>query len=911
MATSIYNGNGRALQLGRELGRGGEAYVREVAGLPGIVAKIYHSLQSPEKLEKLAVLPSFATPERLSVAAWPTATISERPGGPPCGVLLPRVGGREIHVVFSPAQRRRDFPRSDWSFLVHVAMNAAAAVQTIHETGVVIGDLNQRGLFVSNEGVVRLIDCDSFQLKWNNKVYRCEVRVPDYTPPELQSVNLRTTDALTQHDSFALGVLVFQLLFMGRHPFAGRFLAAGDMPISRAISERRFAFSRDRASFQMDLPLCTPSLHLVPQRLVDMFEETFRGDPLRRPSAADWYGELKSLKDALRRCSAEPSHMVSPHLRDCPWCELEHAGVPPFFSLVVVPFDFDAGFDLAGMSRELGQMPEIADRDELLDAISPPPPRPVEIAPVLAYRRLGPIETVPRVPELVLLQYPEIPEFRPPPDVPDLNSAYAPEVEPSLPEFVPETVPPNPQLELVPTPSFQRIPVVDHVSAPRERWKRKRRSPEYRIAKFLAFGLVAGALFMHATGSSELPVILTTGAGLLFAATSCLMWLVFFRDYLVLMKAARKAQRSADADRAKLIQWQELERLRVERANAARTEEHASKCAELDRQRAQLPQINEEKRKLWAAQCETIRQKQKQIRERNRTKAEAWTEARRLNEAILRRQWETDVENVRRKRDQVEDQNRARRHEWEESLKRHNAMVHAIEETNRRRAEMRERFDREFERRESALSQAERRLETLLADYESRSSRLRKSLAETRDHFMASVRKYRELKVSFERERDRLLSNVRQLQLDDFLRRQLIGDASITGVGQKRKDVLIYFGIETAYDITRQGLEAVVGRGFGPKLRQALIDWRAECEGRFVFNSKASVTSPAMRSLQNKYQPERNSLQQSLRGILARWRETVVAVGQHRQESIQLAEPAYGALLQAKADLYVAQQYRS
>ena len=37
------------------------------------------------------------------------------------------------------------------------------------------------------------------------------------------------------HDRFGLALVVFHLLFMGRHPFAGRYQHADDMPIEQAI----------------------------------------------------------------------------------------------------------------------------------------------------------------------------------------------------------------------------------------------------------------------------------------------------------------------------------------------------------------------------------------------------------------------------------------------------------------------------------------------------------------------------------------------------------------------------------------------------------------------------------------------------------------------------------------------------
>ena len=44
-----------------------------------------------------------------------------------------------------------------------------------------------------------------------------------------------------EHDRFGLAVLVFQLLFMGRHPFAGRHPERA-IPVETAMREGLFAF---------------------------------------------------------------------------------------------------------------------------------------------------------------------------------------------------------------------------------------------------------------------------------------------------------------------------------------------------------------------------------------------------------------------------------------------------------------------------------------------------------------------------------------------------------------------------------------------------------------------------------------------------------------------------------------------
>jgi DNA-binding helix-hairpin-helix protein with protein kinase domain len=64
-----------------------------------------------------------------------------------------------------------------------------------------------------------LIDCDSFQITDGAHVFRCPVEVPEFTPPELQGSAFDSQTRTAQHDAFGLAVLIFYLLFLGRHPF--------------------------------------------------------------------------------------------------------------------------------------------------------------------------------------------------------------------------------------------------------------------------------------------------------------------------------------------------------------------------------------------------------------------------------------------------------------------------------------------------------------------------------------------------------------------------------------------------------------------------------------------------------------------------------------------------------------------
>src|SRR5262249_61999645 len=105
---------------------------------------------------------------------------------------MPRFTGfLPIHTLYSPAHRRATFPQADWAFLIHTARNCAIAFDTVHERGIVVGDVNQSNVLVSDRALVCLIDCDSFQVRANGRLLRCEVGISPYTPPELQKHNFR------------------------------------------------------------------------------------------------------------------------------------------------------------------------------------------------------------------------------------------------------------------------------------------------------------------------------------------------------------------------------------------------------------------------------------------------------------------------------------------------------------------------------------------------------------------------------------------------------------------------------------------------------------------------------------------------------------------------------------------------
>ena len=190
--SQFYDHSGRVIATGAVLGQGGEGAVYEIAGNPREVAKLYSKPVSAEKQRKLSAMVSCCVPDLLKYAAWPTNTLHRSRGGEVIGITMPRINGaKEIHQLYSPAQRRSTFPRADWHFLLRTARNCAAAFHILHARGFVVGDVNHGNVLVTTKAVANFIDCDSFQFQANGQLFRCEVGVPFFTPPELQKVKLR------------------------------------------------------------------------------------------------------------------------------------------------------------------------------------------------------------------------------------------------------------------------------------------------------------------------------------------------------------------------------------------------------------------------------------------------------------------------------------------------------------------------------------------------------------------------------------------------------------------------------------------------------------------------------------------------------------------------------------------------
>lgn len=352
MIKTLFTSKGTPIALGRELGKGGEGSVFEVSALANQVAKLYHKAPAPKKQAKLSFMASTADAQLLNYVAWPQETLHPSRGGPVVGFLMPKVSGKDpIHMVYSPAHRRQDYPKAAWDFLLYVARNIAASFEVVHIHGHVIGDVNQNSFMVGRDSKVMLIDSDSFQVNTGEALHLCEVGVSHFTPPELQS--LSSFDGFTRttnHDNFGLALLIFHVLFGGRHPFSGVPLRSGvGDALETDIKTFRYAYARDNETRGLSPPPRSIPVSMLPDAMESMFHLAFteRGASGVRPSPKQWVAALDGLRGRLKKCGTSSMHMYPDHLGSCPWCTLERQGVVYFIELGTTFTPTSSGFVLA------------------------------------------------------------------------------------------------------------------------------------------------------------------------------------------------------------------------------------------------------------------------------------------------------------------------------------------------------------------------------------------------------------------------------------------------------------------------------------------------------------------------------------------------------------------------------------
>lgn len=190
------------------------------------VVKIYNN---PDKInvDKLKRLKEIFEQNRecRSRICYPRFMVYDKPKGGKCvGMLMLECESSDtLYNIVGSIQnlRNRNWTRNE---LVTMAIDILERFEAIHRMGLLMGDVNLNNILVAVDRVNRMpmsviIDVDSFQIG-DEERFLCPVFRHEFLSPRLQMQGEQSNFLRTLNDEYyAIAVLIFNILFLGRHPY--------------------------------------------------------------------------------------------------------------------------------------------------------------------------------------------------------------------------------------------------------------------------------------------------------------------------------------------------------------------------------------------------------------------------------------------------------------------------------------------------------------------------------------------------------------------------------------------------------------------------------------------------------------------------------------------------------------------
>ena len=323
-----------------EIGKGGEGVVSAYHESPDRCFKQYSNGKGEEHRSKLQAMigsppKDQSLPDYRSLA-WPEDIVID--GANQCvGFVMPLMDkGEAYYSVKHPVERLKTFPSWTWGHLVTVGTNVTTVVNSLHQGGYVIGDLNPSNIHVTNHGRVALVDLDSIQVTTPNEIFRCPVGQLDYTAAEVRqamgpSGSFQDIARSQATDAFTMTLLLYELLMLGRHPFQGKHAVSGhqESTIPHHIAAELSPLLRSPG---ITLGTKDPDpWKILPPQTIDVMVRGISKDPSVRPSASEFTKAFEWLSKTVAQCRDEPRHQFSSFRKTCPWCEYANdVGIDPW-----------------------------------------------------------------------------------------------------------------------------------------------------------------------------------------------------------------------------------------------------------------------------------------------------------------------------------------------------------------------------------------------------------------------------------------------------------------------------------------------------------------------------------------------------------------------------------------------------
>ena len=299
----------RAYSTDSLLGQAGEGAVYTLVGDPTRLLKIFNETPEFKVIEKLKLLSDWS--DKPPYTALPVETVIDPTTKIVVGFVQPHFqNSLPLNCILDSTLRTSHGLSDVLLFRIRCCRLLAESFARIHAVHLVVGDVSDGNFLLgcdqqNNATVIYAIDCNSYQVTrrttQGNELYPTGVATEEYTAPEVQSTDWKTSSRSVHSDSFGFAVLAWKILFNGSHPFAVISSGTDDIaPLGKRLEERLFPFSpATPLPFDWKPPRLDPPLSVLPIAVRESFFRTFStADPRDRATAQQW---CKAFQDWERQ----------------------------------------------------------------------------------------------------------------------------------------------------------------------------------------------------------------------------------------------------------------------------------------------------------------------------------------------------------------------------------------------------------------------------------------------------------------------------------------------------------------------------------------------------------------------------------------------------------------------------------
>ena len=222
----VYNKENEPQQLGSLLAKGGEGEIYPLISDPNIVVKCYF----PEKLKKdgdflfkkikmMSELYQTTFKPHKKKISWVAIPVYNKQKQW-IGYAMPKMQGYTLRTLAHALLYKKHAPNLNRLHITKLMLSWLNTIEMLHSKNVMIGDYNlQNFLWNPDTLTVGFIDCDSYQIKTENKFFPCLVGSPDLTAPEHHGKDFRQIVRTPESEYFSIAIILFMCFMLGRHPY--------------------------------------------------------------------------------------------------------------------------------------------------------------------------------------------------------------------------------------------------------------------------------------------------------------------------------------------------------------------------------------------------------------------------------------------------------------------------------------------------------------------------------------------------------------------------------------------------------------------------------------------------------------------------------------------------------------------